>query len=105
MQDDFIAVVIREELLQACTGLTPQGVKPAVWVDINDNRHGGCVSHQGRRAMMVGVNPAAQAPAMRQNAVSYQTPSLSDAQYHSPTVALHAVHEEHWACTIIPKLI
>lgn len=46
MQNDLIAVVSREELLHVGTGGAAQGVKAAVWVDINDDRHCGCVSHQ-----------------------------------------------------------
>ncbi len=30
MQDDFVAVVCREELLHVCTGVTAQGIKPAI---------------------------------------------------------------------------
>ncbi len=46
VQDDLIAVVIREELPQVGTGITAQGVEPAIGIDINDDRHSGGVSHQ-----------------------------------------------------------
>ena len=43
MQNDLIAVVSREELTNIGTGGAAQRVKAAVWVDINDDRHCGCV--------------------------------------------------------------
>ena len=58
MQNDLIAVVSREELAHISTGGAAQRVKATIWVDINDDRHRGCVRHQRRRAVVVGVDPA-----------------------------------------------
>ena len=58
MQNDLIAVVSREELAHVGTGGAAQRIKAAVCVDIYNYRDCGCVRLQGRRAMMVGVNPA-----------------------------------------------
>ncbi len=43
MQNDLVAVVSREELAHVGTGGAAQRVKAAVCVDINDDRHCGCV--------------------------------------------------------------
>ncbi len=46
VQNYLIAVVSREVLLHVGTGGAAQRVKATVCVDINDDRHCGCVSHQ-----------------------------------------------------------
>ena len=60
MQNDLIAVISRKVLLHVGTRIAAKRIKAAVCVDINDDRHCGCVSHQGGRAMVVGVDPAEQ---------------------------------------------
>ena len=46
MQDDFVVVVSREELLEGLTLSCGQGVKASIRVDLNQHWHSGCVGHQ-----------------------------------------------------------
>ena len=43
VQNDLIAVVSQEELTNVGTRGAAQRVKAAVWVDVNSDRHCGCV--------------------------------------------------------------
>ena len=59
VQNDFVAMVSREELLHvgSHTGVTAQGVQAPVRVYFQQDWHSGCVGLHRRRPMVMGVQP------------------------------------------------